>query len=270
MNAINVNTKIATILKEKPNALEAIISISPKFNKLRNPLLRKLMAPRTSISMACKIAGCSTADFFDKLLPYGFSVDRTIKQEEKNDKHPIPDFMKNVSDEAIIELDVRPIIEEGNDPLSLILKTIKHLKSGQIFKLINSFEPVPLIQLLEKQGYESHVESISSELTITYFHKKDNQTFCEPEIRTADENDWESILQIYIGKIATVDVRQLEMPLPMMTILSELDNLATDQALYVYHKRIPVFLLPELRERKFDYRIKELSENEVHLLIFRN
>lgn len=55
----------------------------------------------------------------------------------------------------------------------------------------------------------------------------------------------------------------------MMTILEALDVLADDQALYVYHKRIPVFLLPELQERKFDYRIKKIGDGEVYLLIFK-
>ncbi len=66
MISINANTKIAYLLKQHPDALEAIISISPKFNKLKNPLLRKLMAGRTSISMASKIGGCTVNDFFEK------------------------------------------------------------------------------------------------------------------------------------------------------------------------------------------------------------
>jgi len=55
-----------------------------------------------------------------------------------------------------------------------------------------------------------------------------------------------------------------------MAILAALEKLPEDKALFVYHKRIPVFLLPELRERKFDYRIKETAPNEVHLLIFKD
>ena len=47
MSTINANTKINAVLKEHPQALEAIISISPKFNKLSIPLLRKLVASRT-------------------------------------------------------------------------------------------------------------------------------------------------------------------------------------------------------------------------------
>lgn len=68
----------------------------------------------------------------------------------------------------------------------------------------------------------------------------------------------------------TVDVRNLEMPKPMMTILELIEKLPQGNALFVFHKRIPVFLLPELKNRGFDFRIKEINENQVHLLIFKN
>ena len=80
---------------------------------------------------------------------------------------------------------------------------------------------------------------------------------------------WDEIMNRYKEKLQMIDVRQMEMPLPMLTILEALEKLPSGNALFVYHKRIPVFLLPELRERKLDYRIKEISEGEVHLLIFR-
>ncbi len=67
-----------------------------------------------------------------------------------------------------------------------------------------------------------------------------------------------------------MDVRNLEMPLPMMTILEAIENLPGDYALFVYHKRIPVFLLPELASKGFEYRINEISNGEVHLLIFKD
>jgi uncharacterized protein (DUF2249 family) len=77
-------------------------------------------------------------------------------------------------------------------------------------------------------------------------------------------------LKSFGDHIQKVDVRHLEMPQPMHTILEALDHLSSGTALYVYHKRIPVFLLPELVQRGFDYRIKEIKDGEVHLLIFEN
>lgn len=89
---INPNTKIAALLKAHPDALEAIISINPKFEKLRNPIMRKLMAGRTSISMASKISGCGVQAFYDKLKPLGFEVDdKTEAAVEK--KHSVPGFL---------------------------------------------------------------------------------------------------------------------------------------------------------------------------------
>ena len=47
---INAGTKIAAILKQNAAALDAIVAVNPKFEKLRNPILRKVMAGRSSCS----------------------------------------------------------------------------------------------------------------------------------------------------------------------------------------------------------------------------
>jgi len=270
MMTINANTKIAAILKQHPGALEVIVSISPKFEKLRNPILRKLMAGRASIAMASKIGGCSIDDFFDRLGPLGFEEDKTKMLKEKKEVKEVPEFLKNVKPEQIIKLDVRPVIEEGKDPLNIILEKIKRLESGQVLEITNSFEPAPLMLLLKRQGFESYADTINENLVLTYFYKGAEPGFVET-IKTEQQSaGWDEILQRYEGKLQTADVRQLEMPLPMITILEALDKLPAEKALFVYHKRIPVFLLPELAARAFDYRIKEISEGEVQLLIFKS
>ncbi|HEX5151549.1 MAG TPA: DUF2249 domain-containing protein [Parafilimonas sp.] len=265
---INANTKIAAILKYNPAALDAIISISPKFEKLRNPVLRKLMAGRASISMASKIGGCKPDDFFEKLQPFGFEVDKVTPAmtEEKNN---VPDFITSIQPGQIVILDVRPVIASGKDPLQIILEKIKTLQVNQVLKIINSFEPTPLMILLQKQGFESYADVINEDLTETYFYRKTITEEQKPDAQyAASSANWDEIITRFNDKIQTIDVRSLEMPLPMLTILDALDKLPADRALYVYHKRIPVFLLPELAQRKFDYRIKEISNSEVHLLIF--
>ncbi len=266
---INSDTKIAAILKQNPAALDAIVSITPKFEKLRNPLLRKLMAGRTSIGMASKISGCSVTDFFKKLEPLGFEIDNTTMKVVNEEKPGLPSFFNSLKPGQIKEFDVRPIIDGGEDPLKLIIKKIKSIQTGEALKIINSFEPTPLILLLKKQGFESYVNKIENQLIETYFYRTGPGSVEINEKENIAE-DWDAILQKFQDKLQKVDVRQLEMPLPMHTILEALENLPKDSALFVYHKRIPVFLLPELAERKFDYRIKEISDGEVQLLIFKS
>jgi hypothetical protein len=136
---INADTKIAKILKQNPAALEAIISITPKFEKLRNPLLRKLMAGRTSIGMASKISGCKLDEFFKKLAPLGFEIDKAHQTVENKEKRPLPAFFNTLKPDQIIEFDVRPIIDADEDPLPLIVQRVKEVQQGQALKIINSF-----------------------------------------------------------------------------------------------------------------------------------
>ncbi len=265
---INANTKIAAILKQHPDALEAIISISPKFEKLRNPLLRKLMAGRASISMASKISGCSLNDFFSKLKPLGFEID-SVTQPIKEEKKKVPGFMTSIKKDQVVDMDVRAVLASGTDPLNIILDKIKSIQAGQILKIINTFEPIPLIKMLEKKGFVTYTDHIDANLVETYFYKQAEAAPIETTPAADVTKGWDEVLQRFKYKIQTIDVRGLEMPQPMLSILDALDKLPQGTALFVHHKRIPVFLLPELAERKFEYRIKEISEGEVHLLIFK-
>lgn len=263
---IDANTKIAAILKENSRALDAIISIDPKFERLRNPLLRRIMAGRTSLAMASKFGGCNLEDFFSRLEPLGFVIDRE-KEAKSTTKEPVPDFIKSLQKELISEMDVRPLISSGKDPLNQILGKIQSLPPGGVLKIINSFEPTPLILLLQKKGFETFTDHLQPDLVVTYFSRKKGHKIDISEARTSD--DWEEILRNFEGRIKKIDVRQLEMPLPMHTILEDLDHLSDGSALFVVHKRIPVFLLPEITERGFQYRIREIAEGEVHLIIFK-
>lgn len=266
---LHANTKIALVLNQNAKALEAIISIHPRFEKLRNPLLRKVMAGRTTLAAASKIGGCSVEDIFRKLEPLGFEIDRST-QAVKESKKPVPAFITSIKKEQLIELDVRPVIAGGSDPLNIIMQKIKTVVPEQILKIINTFEPTPLILMLEKKGFEIYVDRISDHLVETYFHKTEKNNSTEIKTKQPTANNWEHVLQKFGHNIQKIDVRHLEMPQPMLTILEALDHLANGTALYVYHKRIPVFLLPELAQRGFEYRIKEVKDGEVHLLIFDN
>jgi len=270
---INEQTKIAALLKHHPDALETIVTLSPDFKKLRNPILRKLMAGRTSISMASKIGGCKPEDFFKALQPLGFEADTKgiISLEKELERKPLPDYLKNIKPQQIISFDVRTILAEGNDPLRNIQEKVKALKTGEVLKIINTFEPVPLIKLLEKQGFKTHVDKLDTDIYETYFFKTDRaNTDTELPENIPASGDWDLLLKQYENKLQEIDVRHLEMPMPMMTILEALETLPEDNTLYVHHKRIPVFLLTELKDRNFDFRIKEVQDGEVYLLIFKN
>ncbi len=267
---INSDTKIAAILKQHPDALEAIISIDQKFGKLRNPLLRKLMAGRTSIAMASKIAGCRIEDFFSKLKPLGFVPANNNKKEEINlISMESKEFLKMVNPEMIVDLDVRPVLAGGTDPFHIIMDSVNNLKAGQVLRIINTFAPMPLVSVLGKKGFESYIDQVELQLVHAYFYKRpDVNTEVRVEVKDVAVA-WNDIAEKYKEDMVEIDVRNLEMPQPMHKILEALEVLPKGKALFVHHKKIPVFLLPELADRKFEYRLNEKGEGNIEMIIFR-
>ena len=266
---IHPHTKLSSILKENGDALEVIVSLSPKFAKLRNPLLRKVMAGRTTLIAAAQIGGCRVEDFYQKLAPLGFAVDREEKVVDEA-AGGMPSFFASLPKEQMVEMDVRPLLAGGNDPLNTIIHQLNEIKTGQVLQITNTFEPTPLILLLRKKGFQAYVDKVNKDLVVTYFYRTPEVETETPKTQTPTLMNWEQSLLRFGNHIQQLDVRQLPMPQPMLTILEALDQLPADTALYVFHKRIPVYLLPELAERGFEYRIKEVKEGEVHLLIFRS
>lgn len=270
---IDKKTKIAALLKHHPDALEVIVGLNPDFKKLRNPVLRTLMAGRTTIAMASKIGGCTPEDFFKALAPLGFEMEESFRDTQEDsaaESKPMPVYLQNREAERLVHFDVRAMLNAGADPLKAIQEKVKSLKPGEVLVIINNFEPVPLIKLMEKQGFQSYVNFVDQETIETYLYKTAGD-FSEPEPLETElpTGDWEILLKHYAGNLVELDVRHLDMPMPMMTILENLEVLPWDKALYVHHKRIPVFLLNELKDRAFDYRIKEVQPGTVFLLIFK-
>jgi uncharacterized protein (DUF2249 family) len=181
----------------------------------------------------------------------------------------MPGVLKSIRPEQLVKLDVRPVLAGGTDPFQLIMEKVKNLEAGQVLEIINTFTPAPLITVLQRQGFSAYTELISDQLVHTYFFR--DAVTMEP-VSTENEANrihWDEIMDRFKDNLLIADVRQLEMPKPMLTILEELDHLPIGKALFVFHKKLPVFLLPELAERKFDYRVREIQPGEVHLLIFR-
>lgn len=263
---ITADTRIATIIKANAAALEAIISLSPAFEKLRNPFFRKVLASQASVKMAARIGNCSVFDFLKKLEGIGFTVKNVSDSTSLVDVKPLISEQKIIQ---VIDLDVRELIHNSANPLPLILSEIYKLKPGEALRVINSFEPVPLINLMERKGFRASTERLSHTLFHTTFVRTEAKETIELNpVEQESVDHWDEILA-NAGEVKFLDVRNLAMPKPMISILGKIQNMEPQQVLYVYHKKIPVLLLPELKDRLFEYRLKQISKDEVHIIIFK-
>ncbi len=260
---INERTKISHLLKARPEALEAIISLSKNFRKLRNPILRKVMAARVNIAQAAELGGVTLREFLDKMEEVGFEVERSkdtaVPEDEQCRMEDLPD--------STYELDVRPVIDEGRDPFRMIMDKVNTLHSGESLRIINHFKPTPLISVLEDKKYRTDCIKRSGDEYYLYVFKDDGQEEIKEEsTRETEADEWEMRILEYGENLREIDVRMLEMPEPMVTILDELSRLPEGYGLLVHHKKVPQFLLPELKSRGYRWMTKE-GENEVLMFI---
>ena len=265
---IDQDTKISKILEEFPQAVDVIAEINTHFNKLKNPILRKFLAPRVCVKDAAKIGGVSVQVFLEKLKEKGFTV--AFPESDEVEVVAVAAFKVDTQHTTI--LDVRPVIQSGADPFSQIMAAVKALPNDRILEVINVFEPIPLIDVLKKKGFESWTQVVSKEEYHTFFKKTEEGNNKEIELLEEEPlhfDDFETKMADYGSNLVEIDVRHLEMPEPMVTILNALTTLPENHLLFVHHKKVPQFLLPELKSRNFTWMTKEIDENNVQMIIFK-
>ena len=264
---IDANTKISKILKANPAAIEVIAGINKHFRKLRNPILRRALAPRVTIKDAAKIGNVSVNLFLRKLQEIGFEIEQ---HQEVEQEAPKTNQMLTLKDkEPTLTLDVRPDIEAGNDPFKRIMSAIKLLKEDDILKVINSFEPIPLINLLRQKGFASEVDRPEPGVVITYFFKGAQAEAPTVNQPPPHKDEFDKAVQSFGDHLKVIDVRMLEMPEPMVTILSEIETLPAEYGLLVHHKKFPKFLIAELTNRNYKLIEKKIDANNMDLIIYK-
>ncbi len=265
---INAQTKISQLLEvDRDLVIKTLVSLNKKFSKLKKTVLRNLLIKRVSIADACKISKTEIADFMSSMTEIGFKVAGDCVADTESTNASVP-FLEPLN---YLELDIRPILAQDKDPLKEILSSVKALKKDQGLKLINTFEPTPLVHLLAGKGFTHRVEYADMDTVITYFNKsgviETDIPVREPAI---DDQQFDMVPASFVPEqISYLDVRELEMPKPMLAILEQTRNLTAGHALFVHHKKIPVYLLPELEKHGLQYVFKTIAPGNINMLIYK-
>ena len=266
---ITRDMKISKMLESYPDTLDVLIKSSPHFGKLKNKVLRKALASRVNIEHAASIAGI---DLNNLLIELNKAVnpdaspqftDYSIADEKLETEDTNNYLLARLKNKSIVKLDVRPVIESGNDPFLDIMTKVKTLKVDEIFQLINSFEPIPLYSVMERKGYE-HVTIKKPDEFNVFFYKKATARNEEIKQHAGNEkkNEYEKP-----EEVIEIDVRELEPPEPMLRVLETLPKLGDNSVLLVHHHRDPLMLYEKLEERGFKGVAHQIRENYYKVII---
>lgn len=267
---ITKEMKISEILNKYPQTFEVFVKASPHFKKLENKILRKTLANRVNVEQAAAIARVDLNKLLFELNKSINPVHNTLsefegKQDTEYNEIDSPEIsLKDLPENKIVELDVRPIIDSGKDPFSDIMKKVKELKNDEILLIINSFEPIPLYTVLGRKGFEHITQKDGNVFKVYFFNKKQNKKETSTRIYSQEEPDIEDF-----EKVIELNVRDLPPPEPMIKILEMLPQINEQTVLLVHHHREPLMLYPKLEERGYKAIAYKIDENYYKVLIMK-
>jgi len=166
---ITPDIKVYELLEAYPQLENTLIEISPLFIKLKNPVLKRTIARVTTLKQAAAIGKVSINDMINNLRDKVGQSKIELKTEKQENK-PKPDWA--TEENVKIIYDAREDLDNGIQPLNKVLRETKSFERGEKYILVTAFIPVPMVELLETNGFECYSEVINDTEVRNYFLKR--------------------------------------------------------------------------------------------------
>jgi len=166
---ISPKTRVGELLDNFPELESVLIEMSPAFEKLKNPILRKTVARVATLQQVAVVGGLNVDEVVNRLRK---SAGQCIAGENNTESEYLPDVVPDwFNDSKIItKLDATPIINSGGSPMNEILHQTKLLKPGEILELHTPFVPAPIIDMLKSKSFKVYTLQMEN-LVISYIIK---------------------------------------------------------------------------------------------------
>jgi len=145
--------------------------MSHKRNKLYVLFLRKTIAKIASLRQVAALGKVSLPEMINTLRAEAGIQDKFLSGDSK--KTLSKEKPSWFSESTIVSrLDIRPLLESGQEPIQRVLRECQNLKKDEIFEVISPFLPAPLIEQANKQGFSIWSKEERPDAYKTYFTPK--------------------------------------------------------------------------------------------------
>ncbi len=159
-------TKVAELFDVYPHLVQVLIDYVPAFGKLRNPVLRKTVARITTLQQAATIGGVNVEDLINHLRKevgqdhFSGAAAAAYTTEQ-------PKWFSETR--VVAELDAKGMLAAGEQPANQIIADLHALGQGDIYKLVASFMPAPLVDKASSLGISHWVTHKEDQEFVIYF-----------------------------------------------------------------------------------------------------
>lgn len=159
-------------------------------------------------------------------------------------------------------LDVRPILQSGGEPFQAIMEAVQGLRPGQGLRLLATFRPQPLFQVMANRGFDHEAREVEGgDWDVLFTPGK--ETIAVATSPDADRPE------IWPDPSSYLDLADLDPPEPMVRILAAADRLEPGEVLFALLSREPLFLFPELTKRGYRWAGNFDATGEAYRILVR-
>jgi hypothetical protein len=165
---ISPKTKVGELLDNFPGLESVLLEMSPAFEKLKNPVLRRTVGRVATLQQIAVVGGLRVDDIIKRLREASGQCENYETANENDGLTDEPPAWFSLTKIAS-SFDASLLINSGESPLSEILRQANLLKPDEIFELTSPFIPAPVIEKLRGKGFkvytvrkESYVKSYVS------------------------------------------------------------------------------------------------------------
>ena len=166
---ISPKTKVGELLEAYPELESVLMSMSPAFEKLKNPVLRKTIARVATLQQVSVVGQVNIEEMIRQLRKAaGQDYSSSTSDNTDNNHEEKPEWLELSA--IKYRFDATPIINSGESPMKEILHQSNLLKPGQILELQTPFVPAPIIAMLKSKGFKIHT-IVNNDRILTYIRK---------------------------------------------------------------------------------------------------
>lgn len=167
--AITPDTKLGSLLDGFPELEPVLMALSPKFEKLKNPVLRKTVVKVATLRQVAKVGNVPLPLLINELRRAA-NMDEMLLDNDTLINTAVPSWF---DPNAIVEImDIRDNIDAGEQPISIVMKKLDSLNAGEILKIMAPFEPAPLIDLAKEKSFAVHLQKEDETGSVSCFFRK--------------------------------------------------------------------------------------------------
>jgi len=155
-------TKVKEALEAHPELREVLLALSPRFALLNNPAIFDLVGRWATFADVARMGGLSVCEVLHR-------VNAATNSEEALFSHAPECLVETVTVEQPTaerpgwvseanEVQVLDVRDRDDFFLPEVLGVLHLLRPGGVLKVVNSFYPAPLIEMLKEEGYTLHYE----------------------------------------------------------------------------------------------------------------